>query len=252
MVTTTESHFRVSAFPFVSTFPDRTRHTCERILVQGYEHEEEAVMNNFSYSTSPGKLASLFELIQTTGVPDKVTQLYLESLGFKNKNDWTMVPVLKQLGFIDSSGKPTDRWQQYRDVQKAPAVLAQAIREAYADLFALYPDAHRKDAEALRNFFRSRTRLGEKAISYLVHTFQNLCKLADFDSTEAIPTVDLVPDRTPLIPSDARHDEHPTTFSAYPFTLNVNIQLVLPSQADSETYDLLFDALRRHILDHPN
>jgi hypothetical protein len=66
--------------------------------------------------------------IQAVGVPSKVTVKYLESIGFKSKNDRYLISILKAIGFVDDSGTPTDFWRAYRNKAEAPAVLAAAVR----------------------------------------------------------------------------------------------------------------------------
>src|SRR6266699_1596494 len=105
------------------------------------------------YTPTPASITKFLDAIQGLGVPPKVTKQYLESIGFKSTNDRALVPVLKALGFVDTGNVPTDRWRNYRDTGKAKGVLAAAITEAYSSLFETYPDAYRRDNEALRNYF---------------------------------------------------------------------------------------------------
>src|SRR5215472_16948064 len=102
---------------------------------------------DFPYLTNPASLGRFLEKIRAIGVPSKVNAVYLNSLGFKSSNDRPIIAVLKFLDFIDGSGIPKENWQKYRS-SAARAVLASAIRKAYSELFATYPDADRKDAEA--------------------------------------------------------------------------------------------------------
>lgn len=56
-----------------------------------------------------------------------------------------------------SDGTPTERWTKHRHTGEAQGVMAQAVREAWDGLFALYPDAPRRDDEAIRNWMRTRS-----------------------------------------------------------------------------------------------
>lgn len=62
------------------------------------------------------------------------------------------------------------------------AVLAEAIRKAYGPVFQTFPDAQRKDSEALLNFFRANTDLAEAVAKKCVTTFQILTDAADWDA----------------------------------------------------------------------
>jgi hypothetical protein len=209
-------------------------------------------MAEFPYTPKISSLPPFFAKIQTVGVPPKVTVKYIESLGFKSKNDRYIRGILKALGFVDSSGVPTKRWHNYRDTKLARGELAAAMREAYADLFSLYPDARRKDDEALRNFFTSNTTVGEGAVQMMVSTFKTLCRLGDFESSYAPgpeqPATVVPPAQ--LQPSDpataVQLAEAATTSQG--ITVNLNIQLTLPETKDSSIYDTIFESLKKHLL----
>src|SRR2546427_2780581 len=131
-------------------------------------------MTDFPYTLVPGKLKEFLGQIPSMGIPDKVSQTYLEKTGYKSKNDRMTIGVLKDIGFTDSSGHPTARWKAYRDRGQSAAIMAQALRETYADLFRTYPDSHRKDNEALRNYFSAHSSAGDRMLQAMVQTFKAL------------------------------------------------------------------------------
>ncbi len=210
-------------------------------------------MAEFPYTPKPSSLANFLATIQTVGRPEKVTIKYIESLGFTSSNDRYVRGILKSLGFLDSSGVPTERWQIYRNKQRATTELATAIHETYSELFSVYPDAHRKDDEALRNFFTSKTSVGERTVYYMVSTFKTLCELADFspvsqsspaiqqDASLAITAHPLPEKTTEAIIAEA-------AVASQGITVNVNIQLTLPETKDSSIYDKIFESLKKHLL----
>lgn len=140
-------------------------------------------MTSYPYILKTGTIKSFMKKLPSVGVPDKVTQTYVYSLGFKSVNDRPVISVLKFIGFIDSSGSPTEKYKQYRNRSISSKVLGNSVREAYADVFKVYPDAHKKDHETLRNFFSTHTHLGERAINSIVETFKALCAISDFDDS---------------------------------------------------------------------
>jgi hypothetical protein len=107
-----------------------------------------------------GSIARFLKHIQSAGVPPKVNHPYLKSVGFKSSNDAALIGVLKAIDFIDPAGTPTERWKEYRDTTKAGGVLAEAIRACYGGLFQIFPDAERKDDEAISNWVRTYRRDG--------------------------------------------------------------------------------------------
>jgi hypothetical protein len=202
-------------------------------------------MADFAYSPNPASVKRFFSHVQSAGIPDKVTLKYLEKVGFKTKNDRYIITVLKALGFLDNNGAPTKTWQAYRNKAKARAVLAEAIRRTYDDLFRTYPDAHRKDAEALRNYFSAHTSVAERTLAAIVATFKALVDLADFEADAPdVPSpaepehVKEIRKRTRPILSASEHD---------PPSININIQLQLPATEDGEVYNKLFAALKKHL-----
>jgi hypothetical protein len=201
-------------------------------------------MADFPYTANPANLKHFFDHVQTAGVPPKLTIKCLESAGFKSKNDRAILSVLKAIGFVDDAGVPTDKWRAYRvRGPEARAVMAAALHAAYSGLFATYPDAHRKDNEALRNYFSAHTNVGEGALSYIVRTFKILSELADFEAT---PSEGVEAELTP--PSAVRRGApSPMPPVAPGLTVNINVQFQLPATDDEAVYDKLFGSLKRHL-----
>jgi hypothetical protein len=94
-----------------------------------------------SYLTSTKNLPAILEAIKSAQAPERFTIKFLESLDFKSTADRLMIGVLKSLGFITADAKPTDRYFRFLDQTQSAAVLAEAIREAYSDLFQVNKNA---------------------------------------------------------------------------------------------------------------
>lgn len=208
-------------------------------------------MADFPYSPHAASIKRFLEHVQKAGVPDKVTLKYLETVGFRSKNDRYILGILKFLGFVDSTGVPAKTWRAYRNKESAAATLAAAMREAYGDLFRTYPDAHRKDNEALRNYFSAHTTVAESTLGLIVTTFKTLAAIADFESV-APATGDKVGEET-KVPAGAKsgaktqRDSRSDDWSPAKPGININIQLQLPATDDGAIYDKLFAALKKHL-----
>lgn len=198
-------------------------------------------MDSFPYIFSGKKLKKIFSLIQKVGIPKKVNPIYLQQLGFKSNNDLRLIPLLKSIGFIDSTGIPTKAWKIYRDLSKSKKVLATGVKKAYSTLFFDYPDANRKDNEALRTYFSASSDVGKDALDLIVRTFKTLCDLSDFESAPLEVTEEKITE-----PSKAALEEYVKT--AKGLTLNINIQLQLPATDDVSIYDKLFSSMKKHLL----
>lgn len=192
------------------------------------------------YTPNPADVGKFLRHIQSAGVPEKVTNAYLESVGFKSKNHRYLIPVFKALNFIDSSGTPTKRWNEYRDKGRSKQVLGAALKEAYADLFRTYPDAERKDTEAIRNFLSARSKVAEITLQRAVATFKAIAGESDLTASAAPAEA-----KTPPAPTL----EHQPAVSRSVAGVSVNIELHLPATDDASVYDKLFAAMRKHLLD---
>ena len=95
-------------------------------------------MSDYPYTSSTGKLKKFLIEIPKTGVPDKLIQKELEKRGYKTKNDREIIPILKNIGFLDDTGTPTKRYLDYRNSEISKKILAEGIREGYPDLFKTY------------------------------------------------------------------------------------------------------------------
>ena len=205
-------------------------------------------MVDIPYLSNTGKMKKFFNGMVTIAVPNvKVTTTYIESLGYKSKGDRGIMKVLSFLGFIDSDKKPTQAWKDYRNREKGPAILSNAIKSAYKVLYDTYPDAHQKDDEALRNLLSSHTDVGEGALSYMVGTFKALVDLSDFKAGEMIKDNGKNNEENSGNGSGGRSGKSHNISKE--LVININIQLQLPDSADSETFDKFFQALKKHLLE---
>jgi len=198
----------------------------------------------YPYALAPDAFRDFMRRLRTVGKPDSVDKKYLASLGFKSSNHRQFPTVLQFVGLLDEQRRPTDRYRALREGDEGRRKLAAYVREAYADLFKLYADADRKDMEALRNFFRARTELGDRAVGAMAVTFQVLCGLALFDR----PVAATAEEEGMEVGRGAQEREHRLILTRGGLTINVNIQLELPATTDVDVYERLFSAMARHIL----
>ncbi len=202
----------------------------------------------FIYTTNPAKIRPFLEKIRGAGKPEKVTLKTIGSLGFKSNNDRALLPVIKALGLVDGSGVPTPRWSEFRSNSKG--ALAAGIRDHYAKLFALYPDAFQKDTEALNSFFSSHTSVSAGTLKFIISTFKTLCSLADFGLETASVSAMAPPSGAGMAGTPAVVTHSKAIVSAGPgVTVNINVQLTLPKNADAKAFDEFFKAMRTHLLD---
>jgi hypothetical protein len=182
----------------------------------------------------------------------------LKDIDFKSSNHLQFIPLLKGLGFLTANGIPTDRYRQFLDGSRWKKVLAEAVREAYGDIFVLKAKPTNSDLQMITGKFKSTYNQSDTAADRAARTFLALLNLSDPDtlygtaksdaaaapaeelitSLSAQPVVDKTPDTsTPIVKSRA------------PLGLNYNIQIHLPATKDIEVYNAIFKSLREHIID---
>jgi hypothetical protein len=204
-------------------------------------------MPEYAYTKVLGKLKDFLGKVRSLGVPSNVTTKWLESIGFKSSNDRSILAVIHQIRFIDDANNPTEKWTKYRG-GNYKQVLADGIREGYADLYAIYPDAHNRNNEELENFFSTKSAAGKQVISAIVGTFKALCELADFS---IIPTLssninveniaNLPP--TVVVSNEQAGKENPI------FTpkLHIDIQIHISPDATPQQIEQIFKSMAEHI-----
>jgi len=202
-------------------------------------------MQRFVYILNAGSIKRFLDKIQSIGKPTKLTLKVLESMGFKSTNDRPLISIAKTLGFTSHDGTPTDRWQQFRDKANARRVLADGIREHYAELFKMYPDAYRQDNEALTNFFSTQTSLAARAVSSMVQTFKALVENAGLESPDTLITTNRSEGAAAGLTGD---EQTKRQLGDKGIVININIQLTLPDTTNVDTYEAIFTAMKKHIL----
>lgn len=203
-----------------------------------------------AYLVTNKNLEALLNAIKTARAPERFTYKFLEDLGFANSNDRLFIGLLKGLGFLDEDAVPTQRYFNFLDQSQSGAVLAEGIREAYADLFAVNTQANQLTLDEVKNKLRTLTRgdKSEKVISLMASTFRALSDLADWEApAPATATPQRIPPEPPEPSATAPRPELPKA-SAATIPLHYDIQIHLPESRDPAVYDAIFQSLRKHLL----
>jgi hypothetical protein len=96
-------------------------------------------------------LPVLFEKIEKAKVPDAFTVRYLgDTFGLKSTNDRALIPLLRKLGFLDTSGKPTEEYARLKNNDLARAAIADGIKRGYAPLYEANEAAHELNSDQLK------------------------------------------------------------------------------------------------------
>lgn len=193
----------------------------------------------------PGKIKPLLEKIRGVGVPPKVTVQWLKTIGFTSSNDSSLIGVLKQAGLIDASGIPTSTWALFRGA-KHKGVLGDAIRKGYADLYAVYPDAHSRSATELDHVFSTSSSAGKQVIAKTVATFKALSEEAEFSASNE-PT-ELLMESNALHTPPALNPAHaPTAGARGGPSLHIDVQIHISPEASTAQIDQIFASMAKHL-----
>ena len=196
------------------------------------------------YYSQVKNVPQIFDALKQAQAPDKFTTKFLYDLGFTSVNDRPFVNVLKALNFIDESGAPKQRYYDYLDDDNSKIVLAQGIREAYSDLFAVNQKSYELKNEQVKGKLKSllQGKKGDPVLTKMAATFVTLCTLADFAGIAKIYDKEKNKiDDNPIKTIDQRHP--PKELS-----LKYSINIELPTTRDKQVYDAIFKSIRENLL----
>jgi hypothetical protein len=187
-------------------------------------------------------LPTLLDKIAVAKVPETFsTRFMANTLGIKGTGDRAMIPLLRTLGILDGSNKPTARYHVLRNRAKARSALAAAIREAYQPLFDADEKTNEKSGDELKGLIAQVAGTDEDATRRIALTFGALTKLADFTASAQASE----PDNE----DEEQKGEHaapsPLSSGKLRSEFHYNVQVHLPSNGTEETYLNIFNALRR-------
>ena len=204
-----------------------------------------------SYMTgSFTKIPNYFDTLLTAKAPDKFTAKFMSDLGFTSSNDRQFVNVLKALGFLDEAGTPTQRYFRFLDQSCAKITVAEGIREAYADLFALNINANKMNRDEVAGKFKTLTNGSKEnvTIGYMANTFINLCAYADWSEVPKTSINEQTVQEAPITNAESPKTEaKEISNSHHSIDLNYDIHIHLPATRDQAVYDALFASLAKHI-----
>jgi len=209
------------------------------------------------YVNAYGKIPDVFNGIKSASVPPKFTIDFLSTvLGLKSSSYRAMIPLLKKLDFLDQASVPTDIYKSYREDAKSTFVLGQQVKVTYSELYKAAEYAHKLTAEELKSKLKTLLGVGDddKAIGYVVATFQELVKLSEFDSKKTSdktkpPKDDKKSDKSNKEdkPDDSEDGDKPD-LPKHKFGISYTINLNLPATTEIEVYNVIFKALKDNLL----
>lgn len=193
------------------------------------------------YLASYKNVDKLFGKVEAAKAPEAFTNAFLtETIGLKSTADRNLINMLKKLGFLDATGRPTENYGLLKNKSVAKAAVADGLRRVYAPLFEASERANELKPEELKGLIAQVTGSDKNIVNQIAYTFNAIAKNADF-SKPAKPDLTKGGDKggdgtpPPILPPSGglRTDFH------------FNIQVHLPANGTEETYLNIFNALRR-------
>ena len=199
-----------------------------------------------AYVLVSGQLAQFFQKIAEGQAPPRFTHQHLKDLGFRSTNHRPLIPLLKALGFLSADGVPTARYHEYRSTAQSRRVMAEALRDAYGDLFVIKAKPTNADKSLIQGKFKSAHNVTDNLAKLMSRTFFSLLALADLD--QAAPAKRKL-DKVTKDEEERLKHETPEVKLAAPPGLHYNIQIHLPATKDIEVFNAIFKSLKEHLLD---
>lgn len=207
------------------------------------------------YLVSTKNLDDILKKIVDGVAPTKFTTEHLKSIGFASSADRAIIPLLKDLGFLSGDGSPMSRYNEYRDRSRSKAVMADALRDGYDDVFHIREIPTESDRPAVEGLFKSKHNSTDRVAQLQAMTFYALLKHADMKASSIGPKVpeNLVRVEEPPIGVDlhgAPTPERELAPSGARLTteLHYTIQVHLPATKDIEVFNAIFRSLRENLL----
>lgn len=194
------------------------------------------------YVGSYKNVGELFQKIASAKQPESFTTRYLaETLGLKSTGDRQLIALLKALGFLDGSGRPTTEYGNLKNPARAAKAIGQAIRTAYEPLYAANESAHMLTGAELKGLIAQVAGSDTGMTNKIMGTYSALVKIADFSGTPSDDKPPKEAERTVEAPVIEKNQH----FGALRPDFHYNIQVHLPANATEETYLNIFNALRK-------
>lgn len=210
------------------------------------------------YLTSPGNISKAFAAIQAAATPDKVSQDFVKTvLRIPGGSGDNMTTFLKRIGFASSDGTPTERYKRFRNQRTAGDAVADAMRDAYGELFRRNEFAHLLDEDELRGQIVEITGSATDArpVTLTLSTFKNLLEFANFtenlDKSEAleIPPMQSDSERADTGYQNPNYNSNPPSDSQkLGLNIGYTINLNLPATSDISVFNAIFKSLKEHLL----
>ena len=203
--------------------------------------------DSYPYIVSNNKIEPILTRIRSAAKPERFSRDTLQKWGFTASNDRAMVTVLKELGFLSEAGAPTPHYDRLRDPNDYGYVLAERMRDAYADLFAIDGEIQKAPEGEIRGAISRVTGKDDETVKRYYATFKTLAGLAKFDARSAkVAKTEKEFERPEEEPKTKEREDRQDGHRRRP-DFHYNIQIHLPVTTDITVYNAIFKSLRENL-----
>lgn len=200
----------------------------------------------YPFVLSNNRIPAFLDALGAAAKPPKLTQEFLKSLGFTSTNDRALIPLFRKLGFLNSDGVPNEAFDALRVKDSRGTILAEKLRELYADLFAINTNMQDASDSDLRGAISRITGKDAVTVSRYAATFRALANLADFKSQSA-PKAEPPRSAEPAPAPPAANTSTPPSGERRTSEFHYNIQIHLPATNDVSIYNAIFRSLKENL-----
>lgn len=200
-------------------------------------------------------------------IPSTVNVSYLKSLLSLNSDQSArnIIAPLRQMGIIDTDGKPLPRATDWRSEAKYPEVCSTIVSEIYPqELLDLFPDSQ-IDSSTAKSWFMDTCALGDAAAGKIMSTF-SLLKSGQIKTDTDIPKSTQAPKKAKPSKATENNVDHatdePIVSSNVTPSLNTNnisgkvspvpsvhidLQIHISPDASPDQIDSIFASMAKHL-----
>lgn len=208
---------------------------------------ERLMPESYPYIISNNKVEPILNKIRSAAKPERfTTKETLSKWGFTASNDRAMVGVLKELGFLTENGTPTEFYDRLRDPNDWKYILADRIRDLYAELYAIDTSIHTAPEPEIKGAISRVTGKDDETVRRYYATFKTLASLAKFDvkpnrnGKAEVESEDEAPKRKT---ENSLSEHEPKRRPDFHY----NIQIHLPVTTDITVYNAIFKSLKENL-----
>lgn len=198
----------------------------------------------FPYTPSPGSLRKFLKLVPGKPKPPKITVSLLRGWGLTSSNDRYLIPILRALNFISSSGEPTENYEAFMQRAAGPATLGAQIRRVYAPLFQASHQPHKDSHEDQKRLFNIHSGGSDRTIRYQIETFKALCEFATFEDISGGGAAPLGAQLGG--PTEGPSSQRQPSGGAGP-AIHIDLHIHLPENRSTREYEAIIQDIARYI-----